>query len=229
MQNDVRANPLLRITRLHEVLDLTDELFEAGSTRPLAGNRPILYGSNQIDFLEGTRSRTGTDITDHRQLEDFANNGIVYVAGPGDDTVIGTAQSDILIGGTGRRDVLRGGAGNDLYRYRAGDGHDVIEDSDGLGSIEINGVTLTGEGATLTTRNGKPAWQTLIGGQELFIVLQAGSLDTGATLIIASASFRRPEKSLLVTVALLLTSMPTTRRSWSSMTMSTSLSYRSRK
>ena len=63
--------------------------------------------------------------------------------GDANDTLIGLDGSDVLVGGKGD-DVLYGGNGNDLYRFSSGDGNDVIEDSDGLGSIELDGKPLSG-------------------------------------------------------------------------------------
>lgn len=52
-------------------------------------------------------------------------------AGSGNDRVVGTGYSDVIIGGPGR-DALNGGAGNDIYRYARGDGRDRIVDYDSV-------------------------------------------------------------------------------------------------
>src|SRR3569623_131376 len=55
----------------------------------------------------------------------------ILVGNEGADILIGGSGDDGLLGGAGD-DILDGGAGRDTYIV---DGHDVIEDSDGLGSI----------------------------------------------------------------------------------------------
>ena len=79
-----------------------------------------------------------------------ANNLLVGNAGA--DTLKGGAGVDLLIGGTDNdileggdsNDTLIGGQGNDTYKFTAGDGWDTVVDSDGLGHIEYDGITLSG-------------------------------------------------------------------------------------
>jgi len=61
----------------------------------------------------------------------------------GNDDLYGGEGNDILIGGKGV-DRLYGGTGSDTYRFSAGDGIDLIYDTDGQGSIEVDGNALTG-------------------------------------------------------------------------------------
>lgn len=49
----------------------------------------------------------------------------------GDDTLIGGDDRDTLVGGTGN-DLLQGGSASDYYLYSHGDGHDVIDDIQGI-------------------------------------------------------------------------------------------------
>ena len=63
--------------------------------------------------------------------------------GTGADLLVGNAGADTLQGGLGN-DFLLGGAGNDTYKYTSGDGFDTILDSDGSGSIVVDGTTLAG-------------------------------------------------------------------------------------
>lgn len=59
------------------------------------------------------------------------------------NTLEGNGGDDTLEGGKGV-DTLIGGAGNDTYLYTTGDGFDTITDSDGNGSIKIDGNTVSG-------------------------------------------------------------------------------------
>ena len=77
-------------------------------------------------------------------LTGSARNDILIGEG-GADTLKGLAGDDVLIGGIGT-DFLNGGAGNDTYVYKAGDGFDIITDTDG-GKIFVDGAQLTGGGA----------------------------------------------------------------------------------
>ncbi|MFS2035131.1 calcium-binding protein [Polaromonas sp. CT11-55] len=84
-----------------------------------------------------------------------ANKGQIFIGGAGGDTFTGgnkgdvfyaSAGDDSLNGGTGdnANDWLYGGAGNDTYKFTGTFGSDVVIDSDGQGSIEVDGVTLQG-------------------------------------------------------------------------------------
>ena len=63
--------------------------------------------------------------------------------GGGADYIDGGKGDDILDGGKGN-DILVGGVGNDTYKYTTGDGFDTLLDSDGNGSIVMDGATLAG-------------------------------------------------------------------------------------
>jgi RTX calcium-binding nonapeptide repeat (4 copies) len=131
------------------------ELFDAGVTKYLDNeNRPILYGSNindslhdtvKEDFIHGTVTRTGVDISSSLltgyPLAGWIQNGIRYIGGAGNDRLIGTEYNDVLIGGKDN-DTLEGGAGDDTYIYNSGDGFDAIVDSDG--TIKYDGTPLSG-------------------------------------------------------------------------------------
>jgi hypothetical protein len=62
-------------------------------------------------------------------------------AGAGNDIVIGGAGRDFINGGAGN-DRLLGGLDVDTYTFSAGWGKDTITDSDGLGSIQLDGTPL---------------------------------------------------------------------------------------
>lgn len=102
-----------------------------------------LTGGADTDHLYGGR---GGDTIDAGAGDDYleGNAGNDSLAGgAGNDTLLGGDGDDTLDSGTGG-DMLKGGAGNDTYRFASGDGADTILDSDGQGSIAVNGVTLSG-------------------------------------------------------------------------------------
>ena len=63
--------------------------------------------------------------------------------GSGSDRLDGGSGDDLLAGGRGR-DLLLGGAGQDTYAFDAGDGEDVVVDSDGDGRLLWDGEALGG-------------------------------------------------------------------------------------
>ncbi|HEY0488661.1 MAG TPA: VCBS domain-containing protein [Telluria sp.] len=165
-----------------------DRLFNSGSTRAVdSQGRPIIYGTNNNDAsISGTAAKF-EDLTEHRNLKNFVPNGIAYVTGAGSDKVSGTNGNDLFLGGTGN-DTLRGGIGNDEYRYVSGDGNDIIEDSDGVGKITVDGTALTGSTKASfkdAASGGRQAWLTTDG--KFKYVLMSGDLTTGATLQISGA------------------------------------------
>lgn len=76
----------------------------------------------------------------------------VMFAGAGNDSLSGGNGNDMLHGGTGDdtltggagNDWIHGGAGADRYEFSGDFGEDTLIDSDGNGSIWINGVEVTG-------------------------------------------------------------------------------------
>jgi Ca2+-binding RTX toxin-like protein len=83
---------------------------------------------------------------------DTLNRGAFMLGGSGSDALVGGTAADLLAGNAGAdllqgglgNDTLLGGAGNDAYVYATGDGLDTLFDSDGLGSIAVDGSTLAG-------------------------------------------------------------------------------------
>ena len=59
--------------------------------------------------------------------------------GDGDDYLKAKFGNDVLDGGKGN-DRLLGDWGNDEYFYRAGDGHDTIQDSQGKDTLILDGI-----------------------------------------------------------------------------------------
>lgn len=135
-QNDtasaVLANSFLLAGLYSAITDLTDQLFQTGAIKFLDGSKPVLYGTDGIDILDGTVSATGVDLAGQRYLKDYIDNGIYYIAGNGNDTIVSTDKSDILNGGNGL----------DTYVV---DGNDRIIDSDGQGIVlDKNGNSIIG-------------------------------------------------------------------------------------
>lgn len=77
---------------------------------------------------------------------DLLAKGFDLTGTAGNDVISGTSITDRIAGGAGN-DLLLGGAGNDRYRFNSGDGQDVIQDIQGLNSVEF-GTGLTA--ATMT-------------------------------------------------------------------------------
>ncbi len=125
------------LLRLPEILDLAQSVFNNdGAIRFLDGiERPIIYGSTGDDVLAGTQAKN-IDLADHDFLRAFLQNGIAYVAGDGNDTVLATEANDRLHAGAGN-DVLSGGAGDD--EYDGGEGTDTADYSVEIGA---NGIIV---------------------------------------------------------------------------------------
>ncbi|MCD6706954.1 MAG: hypothetical protein LT080_10945 [Thiobacillus sp.] len=114
------------------------------------------------------------------------------VGGIGADWMAGGSQADLLIGNAGddtlkggaNNDTLIGGAGFDTYVANAGDGYDTVLDTDGTGSIVLDGVTLAG-GALVsgTTNVWKNAAQGITytlkgsGASQVLLISKDGSTD----------------------------------------------------
>lgn len=100
----------------------------AGSDLIIGGNgNETLTGGGGLDYLVGG---AGADTLD---------------AGSGGGVLLGGAGNDMLLSG-GSADWLHGGAGTDTYAFTGSFGADWIADSDGLGRIVVDGVTIDGAG-----------------------------------------------------------------------------------
>ena len=98
--------------------------------------------------------------------------------GAGNDTLDGKASNDyidgqtgddLLIGGEGN-DTLVGGKDNDTYQFTGSFGNDTITDSDGLGSISINGQIL-GQASSIIKVSDN-VWETQ---DKKYVLTQAGT------------------------------------------------------
>lgn len=150
------------------------------------GTPDPLYAFN---FIENAIGGSGNDTV-------IGNDGDNRLEGrDGADTLRGGLGDDVLIGGrsgSGSRgmDRLEGGAGNDTYEYIAGDGHDVIFDADGLGSIRINGVLLfpVAEPTRNDAYGPRRTWRTEIAGEELWLIEWSGDVESDGTLRLEGAA-----------------------------------------
>jgi len=103
--------------------------------------------------------------------------------GAGIDILIGGANNDVLVGEFGN-DYLLGGVGNDTYIFATGDGTDTVLDTDGSGSIVLDGITLTGgalvAGATNVWKNTAQGITYTLkgsGASQVLIISKDGSND----------------------------------------------------
>ncbi|MFZ3086872.1 MAG: putative Ig domain-containing protein [Methylotenera sp.] len=138
-------------------------------------NHQIVFGDKDANTLDGD------DISDHLYGMGGADtlNG-----GKGNDWLEGGADADTLNGGEGV-DTLNGGIGEDTYLHAKGDGNDVIVDSDGLGSIKLNGQSALSGGEQV--KNTDNLWQST-DKQTLYSIYKNG--DGTNTLNIYSGSER---------------------------------------
>ncbi len=121
-----------------------------GNTRPVPRQQVYFGGSDNDSFTadpnngrgarmfggEGDDTLNGADKDDY--LEGNDGNDVLN-GGAGTDALLGGAGNDTLDGGTGN-DWLYGGAGHDTYVFSGSFGADVIEDSDGDGVIQVEGI-----------------------------------------------------------------------------------------
>ncbi|MDP2109432.1 MAG: hypothetical protein Q8N48_00845, partial [Thiobacillus sp.] len=112
------------------------------------------------------------------------------VGGIGADWMMGGTQADLLLGNAGDdhlgggkgNDTLIGGSGFDTYIINAGDGHDTLLDSDGLGVINLGGLLAKG-GATAGLdpakwRQSDNVWQDQQNGLTYLLVMQGDGSQT---------------------------------------------------
>ena len=98
------------------------------------GKADHLYGGAGDDILNG---QGGADWLEGNSGDDDLKGG------DGADTLLGGTGDDNLEGGADN-DLLLGGAGTDTYKFSAGWGSDIVQDSDGLGRLMVGTTQLTG-------------------------------------------------------------------------------------
>jgi Ca2+-binding RTX toxin-like protein len=116
-------------------------LFSSGITAAASADKLVVYGTDDADSFSGWNTPSGINLL--KQYESvgpysflmpqfqLALNGLVYVAGDGDDTITGTSKGDVIFGGVGA-DRLNGKGGDDFLFFdaqdtfvRGGTGHDT--------------------------------------------------------------------------------------------------------
>lgn len=101
------------------------ELYEEGTIQSVMDGKLVLYGSDNADVISLYTSRTGVNVSDPgydlpNPLSEHTDDGLIYVAGAGNDTITGTSDEDVLFGGQGA-DKLFGGSGDDFFFFSAED------------------------------------------------------------------------------------------------------------
>lgn len=169
----VRPDASLPFGLVDEIRQEADGLFADGSTRFLdADNRPIVYGTTGGDQMYADQAMWAP-LSGHAYLGQYTGNGIAYVAGGGDDTIVALDTNDALYGGKGRdtldgrtgADDMYGGADDDTYIVdniddkvveKAGEGKDLVKSSvhhilaDHVEELELTGSEdLNGTGNDL--------------------------------------------------------------------------------
>ncbi|WP_250888284.1 calcium-binding protein [Ralstonia solanacearum] len=200
------------LAALNAIEGLKDRLFASGdqSIRFLdSQGRPIIYGTVYSDSIGGAVTPGGTDLNQDKynlggwflggvldlgldsNLYGYLQNGISYVAGSGNDKIIGASRNDALYGGDGDdtllggigNDMLAGGNGFDSYIIDAQSGSDVIVDADGLGQIVFGDMPLTGVGRLLTQTSSSILWsESLSSGLEVRYDYSQKSKDLTITI-----------------------------------------------
>ena len=113
--------------RLGDTEDLLISISDTSDTLLLKGQYELLfsgafepYGKNNIEVF---RWGDGTE----KSWIDLSAEILSAAQTAGNDTVIGTYNSDTIDAGAGD-DLLVGSEGEDIYQYNLGDGNDIIED-----------------------------------------------------------------------------------------------------
>jgi Ca2+-binding RTX toxin-like protein len=76
-----------------------------------------------------------------RSPEQVLEQAISIGGGTGNDVIVGTVTDDVLLLGPGD-DMFIGRDGDDIYVFNAGNGHDVIDDSQGLADALVLGAGI---------------------------------------------------------------------------------------
>ncbi|ARU88632.1 calcium-binding protein [Pseudomonas sp. M30-35] len=155
-----------------EVLVLPDPFVEF---QPLVHR--VYFGGDATDTLEGQIGNDrfygmgGNDTLKGDAGHDYLEGGIgndQLDGGDGRDTISGGNGDDEIIGGSGN-DLLYGGGGRDIYEFRSGDGFDCIVDTDGIGSLKINGQSIqvgNKEGLSISAWRNEGVFFTLVDAQQ---------------------------------------------------------------
>jgi hypothetical protein len=121
------------------------------------GAAPFVGLTNFLDVSTTFQGTSSSDIIYGHTNPDNINGGA------GNDNLYGGLGDDILngggnLGGVGNKDVLYGDEGNDQFVMSGNFGRVEINDSDGVGFITIDGVTLSGTAKFTPTYTLDAAW-----------------------------------------------------------------------
>jgi len=104
------------------------------------------------------------------------------IGGSGNDKLTGNEIDNELTGGKGN-DLLYGREGVDTYVFNDAFGRDTVVDTDGLGQIKINGLSVGAAPAWAIPQSGNQAWVTELAGQQWLMQLrESSSSNTGYQL-----------------------------------------------
>lgn len=124
-----------------------------------SGDAGLVWNASGPTRYDVAIGGAGVDVLDAGAGDDILFGGAgqdCLTGGNGADTLLGGLGVDSLYGGDGN-DRLMGGADADIYNFSGFFGQDVIEDSDGSGVIQVQGLgDLTGVDAKKTSNT---TWQ----------------------------------------------------------------------
>lgn len=125
-----------------------NDLYEAGTIQTVMDGKLVLYGSDDADVIGPYTSRTGVNVSDPgldlpNPLHEHTDDGLIYVAGAGNDTITGTGADDVLFGNAGA-DFLFGDGGDDFFVFDFEDDSNVYGGSgrDVAVALGQDGVTV---------------------------------------------------------------------------------------
>ena len=119
--------------------DSTDNINKTVTTKQIDLDNVLSLGN--VWSLGGWAETSLNTLSWTEKYQKYVKNGIVYVTGNDNDTVIGTDYDDRLLGGKGN-DTLEGGAGSDYME--GGQGYDTyhIQDNDTISDSDMRGRIL---------------------------------------------------------------------------------------
>lgn len=121
----------------------------------------VLRDIEMIVLLDANWNTQELNLSDLAPPNAMPNDATV-MGTAGADMLYGTAGADVLFGDAGD-DYLEGGAGSDIYSFRAGDGHDEIDDWDDPTSTDVlrfeTGIT---PGQVTIARGATDAWDSVL-------------------------------------------------------------------
>ncbi|MCB1583330.1 MAG: hypothetical protein KDI92_09725 [Xanthomonadales bacterium] len=166
--------------------------------RLLFDAQDVLYGgsltsSTFVDPVQFKDLTSGIELEVDNNIFPFSNFRKIEFGSDASDNLVGGDFKDSLYGLDGADslnggeddDFLSGGSGND--NYIVNDGRDIIFDSDGLGTVQLNGVTLIGGdrigGSVWESTDGQFRYQQVVTFQGTQLTVN-DTTDSGAVVVI---------------------------------------------